>query len=468
MTTQITDANHIAQGFLDSHFIYDPGGDAVRDGRYTLRYWRDDFYVWDAGRYCPLTDAELGRQVSNHLHMINLATQDAGEELALTAGRMANIRFWLLGHPGIGIPESRELNSWPDGREFLVDTLAFNNGLLMIPRDGGKQELAAHTPDFFSVTKLPYNYDPDAKCPMWESFVNDSMLCDGEYIALIRQWCGYLFRPDLREQKFLLCCGEGANGKGVFFEVVQSLVGKENCSQVPIARFGHPFTLATTLGKVVNLTHESSHIIDEQTEAMLKSFTAGDRMTFERKYREPVHVVPTAKIMIATNALPRFNDKTAAIWRRMLVVPFDKVIPYDQQIKDLADQLKRELPGILNWALEGLADLTKAGGFTMPRRHVELLNEYRRDADPARAFLEDYYAYSSNGDDIPCFRVYGRYREWCERTGHKPMNDRTFGRQVGRTFPGIDRTRVQLNGTRAWVYRGLVAQQTTDFLDMDP
>ena len=140
------------------------------------------------------------------------------------------------------------------------------------------------------------------------------MLHNGECIALLQEWVGYLFRPDLREQKFLLCVGEGVNGKGVLFEVVSALVGTANCSQISLSRFNSPFALYPTLNKVVNLTSESSHIVEDEAETVLKSFVAGDQFTFERKFKEPVSAIPTAKIMIATNALPRFNDKTQAIW----------------------------------------------------------------------------------------------------------------------------------------------------------
>jgi len=150
--------------------------------------------------------------------------------------------------------------------------------------------------------------------------------------------------------------------------VLAGLYGKPNCSDTSLVRFNQPFALYSTLGKLVNMASESSHIIEHEAENVLKGYVAGDTLMFERKFKDPVFAVPTAKIIIATNSKPRFNDKTYGMWRRILLVPFDKVITEANQIKNLADELKTELPGILNWALAGLARLNKQGGFTLPHR----------------------------------------------------------------------------------------------------
>jgi len=328
------------------------------------------------------------------------------------------------------------------------------NGLLVLRRDG-QAELIPHTPDYFSFVQLPYDYDPKAECKLWLTFLNDVMTGRADYILLLQQWLGYLLRPDLRQQKFLLCVGEGANGKGVFFEVIQNLVGFENCSEVPIARFNNPFSLIATQGKMVNLTHESSGLIDEIAETTLKSFVAGDRMTFERKFRDAISDVPTAKIMVATNDLPRFNDKSQAIWRRILLVPFDKVVPPEQQIETLADEIKKELPGVLNFAIEGLRKLNAVGRFTMPESSNAMLEQYRQDANPARAFLLEYYENTRNGDNVSCEEVYRQYRVWCDVKGCHSLADRTFGKEVRRVFPGIERKRTGSRDSRGYVYEGL-------------
>jgi len=162
--------------------------------------------------------------------------------------------------------------------------------------------------------------------------------------------------------------------------------------------------------------------------------------------------------MIATNAPPRFNDKTEGIWRRILYVPFDRVIPDELQKKNLAEQLKGELPGILNWALGGLQKLNDASGFVIPEKTKELLEEYRRDSDPARAFLLEKYTFSPDAWGVNCTELYNEYKQYCVENGCRPMGNRLFGRQVRRVFPKIKRGRPGGRDDREWVYQGLVSQ----------
>ena len=167
---------------------------------------------------------------------------------------------------------------------------------------------------------------------------------------------------------------------------------------------------------------------------------------------------PTAKLMIATNSLPRFNDRTNAVWRRILIVPFPKVIEDEKQIKDLDEQLKRELPGIFNWALDGLDLLYKNGRFIEPSESKDLLEDYRKDSDPARAFLMENYIFSPNGQGQPCSEVYEQYKQYCKTNSYCPLSNRHFGQQVHRIFPHTDRVRWGTRDERIWTYKGLVLQ----------
>lgn len=446
-------SDHIAQGFLNCSYVYDAGGKGLEGGAYTLRSWRDDFYHWQDGCWNRLTDAALKRKVVEHIQYLNGVMMDGEQDIPVTTQRVNNILLSLKGR--IGVSESIELNSWEDGREALLYTIPVNNGLVCLDYKNFRPDLTKHTPHYFGLTKLPYDFDPDATCPEWEEFLDDVMRGRTEYIRLLQQWCGYLFRPDLREHKFLLCVGEGANGKTVFFDVVESVIGSENCSHVGLSQLHRPFTTYAMLGKMANITNESSHLIEDEGENVLKTLVSGDSTYFERKHQEPVSVKPTAKFMIATNAKPRFNDKTQGTWRRILLIPFNREIAEPCQIKDYAKRLTRERSGILNWALKGLRILNQNDGFIMPTNAKELLEEYRRDADPARAFLLENYIEKPDGMGVGCSELYNAYKQYCQDNSCRPMNNRTFGRHVSRIFPDSNRTRQRKGADREYVYEGL-------------
>ena len=442
------EAYSTAEQFLVSRYTRDPDSAIAKE--LWLRWWRGEWCVYEGGRYSRTTTDELKAGIVGFLHE---------QTIPLSEHHVACI-VRALTHLCL-IESGQELNSWLDGINGAQVVTTANGNVSLTDRDkDGLPRLLPHTAKYFSLSRLPYGYDPQAECKVWLAFLEDVMQDDRQYIDLIQEWCGYLFRPDLREQKFLLCVGEGANGKGVFFEVVEALVGKENCSQVSLTRFANPFALYTTLGKVVNATNESSHVIEEEAETILKAFVAGDRFTFERKFKEPIHAVPTAKVMIATNALPRFTDKTEGIWRRILLVPFDRTIPEDRQIKGLAQEIiGKELAGILNWALDGLSRLNRQNGFTIPDKSKILMEEYRQDADPARAFLSERYTFSPNAYGESTDTAYSAYRDFCIANGYQAMNERNFGRQVRRIFPGVERKRSGPRGGQKYIYAGLVVRE---------
>src|SRR5205814_4102 len=147
--------------------------------------------------------------------------------------------------------------------------------------------------------------------------------------------------------------GEGANGKSVVCGVLTALLGGGNVAHVPLESFGERFALNQTLGKLANIASEVGEL-DKVAEGKLKGFTSGERMMFDRKGRDPVEAMPTARLVLATNNRPRFSDKSDGVWRRMLLIPFQVQITAEERVygMDKPDWWieKGELPGIFNWA----------------------------------------------------------------------------------------------------------------------
>ena len=108
---------------------------------------------------------------------------------------------------------------------------------------------------------------------------------------------------------------------------------------------------------------------------MLKQITAGDRLYLDRKGIAGVDIKPTARLVLATNNRPPLGDRSQGLWRRLLLVPFRVSIPESQQDRQLARKLRGELPGILNWALDGLIRLRQQGRFTESQVGLEALKD---------------------------------------------------------------------------------------------
>jgi P4 family phage/plasmid primase-like protien len=281
----------------------------------------------------------------------------------------------------------------------------------------------------------------------------------------LQQFCGYLLLPDTTQQKFLAMVGEGSNGKSVVCAVMTTLLGEQNVSTVPLELFGDKFRLVGTLGKLANITAEVGEL-DKMAEGFLKAFVVGDPMDFEQKYKQAFTARPTARLVLATNNIPRFSDKSDGLWRRMLLLPFLIQISEREAIRGMDKgewwQERGELPGIFNWALAGLADLLKEGNFTVPPSCKAALDEVRLECNPTRIFLLENY--QSGSGYVFKQNVYRQYVEWCKDHNYKPFADRSFGKEVRRVFRTVRDGKVlnPATGRRENSYDGMEIKMDDD------
>jgi P4 family phage/plasmid primase-like protien len=349
-----------------------------------------------------------------------------------------------------------------DGKLNADQTLAMKNGLL--DRSIKPYILQDHTFQYYTLNYMDYDYLPAAFSEKWGRFLIDITDNDPDMMLLLQQWAGYLLMNTTKYQKFLLCVGDGANGKGVFFDTITAAIGRNNVSNVPLAAFTESFKIFATYGKMVNMSNESAKHLEESAESVIKEYVGGDKMVWEQKHRDLFCDYPSAKLMFATNELPPIRDHSDGIWRRMIYVPFDVKFTEDQQNKDLAKQLQqpKELAGILNWMLEGIESLEQMGGFVLPKRCVDGLATYKKESNPTGLFISEYLKAGdiTNFDDyIVNSEVYKRYQNWCKINGCYAKNNAHFGRAVKKAFPLSSKSRPRLDGIKVCITLGVLEQE---------
>lgn len=443
---------------------------AVMERVPNLRYWQGEFYRYRGQRYVREPASEIRGRLTqlvkdefdrlNRLEIEMWKPSDKTPEppppLKVTCSLVRDVEQALQSL--CRVAHERTLDSWLDD-ETVGSFVSVANGIVDINRasSGEPDCLFPHSPNWFSLVSLPFEFDPAAACPKWTSFLAKNLEGDAERIAIFQEWCGYCLTADTSYQKFLLMVGEGANGKSVACAVLTALLGPANVSNVPLEGFGQRFQLMQTVGKLANIAAEVGEL-DKVGEGHLKAFTAGDRMQFERKYRDPLELTPTARLVLATNNLPRFSDRTNGLWRRLLLMPFrvtippvDRIIGMDKPEWWLA---QGELPGIFRWALEGLKRLREQGRFTESEICNAALAKYRKETNKAGTFLVENYREHPAGQ-IPTLEMFERYRVWCTQHGYLALGDSEFGKEVARTFPKSERKYRGPRGQRAWVYVGV-------------
>ncbi|TXT21170.1 MAG: hypothetical protein FD138_4088, partial [Planctomycetota bacterium] len=309
-----------------------------------LRYWRGEFYRYSGQCYrrlppdevCTMLTASIKREF-DRINQEQLETWQPSEKNP-TPPRPKKVTRSLVGDVQQAlqslcqIHQVGKLDSWLDESQGCF--VAVTNGIVDIQRAalGQSDCLLAHSPDWFSLVVLPYSFDAAAAaCPKWLAFLAKNLEGDAERIGILQEWFGLCLVTDTSFQKFLLMVGEGANGKSVACAVLTALLGAANVSNVPLEGFGQRFQLMQTVGKLANIAAEIGEV-DKVAEGHLKAFTSGDRMQFERKYRDPIELTPTARLVLATNNLPRFADRSGGLWRRMILMPFRVTIPAAERV----------------------------------------------------------------------------------------------------------------------------------------
>jgi P4 family phage/plasmid primase-like protien len=417
-------------------------------GLCTLKFHRGSFHSWDGRRYCEISEEAM-------LSNLRLYFEPFTSQLAssVVSNILASIRALTF------LSEQVEIGRWLDDPERAGNWIALQNGILDIDAwlAGEENVLRPHTPQWFSPVCLPYDFDPQVACPKWRAALEHNMEGDRERIQLLQEWAGYNLVYDTSEQKFMTLAGDGGNGKSVYCAGLTGILGEENVSHLALEAFGERFKLYDTYGKLANIAMEVGEL-DRVAEGTLKQFTAGDRIGFERKYKDTVNAAPTARVTLSCNTLPRYSDRTSGIWRRLLLVPFRVRIEEAQNVKGMCEprwwQEQGELSGMLLWALRGLKRLRRQNGFTRSETCQTALEEYRQDSNPAALFLAEHVTEDAEGQ-IVTGRVYQQYVTWCGENGFKNLASNKFGAEIKRAFPKAKPAQVGWAGSRLRGYTGV-------------
>jgi putative DNA primase/helicase len=439
-------------------------------GRKTLRHYHGEFWRYEDGRYRALPQLEVFASVTKAIKRLvdEVPLVDQFDRAyRVTKGTIANVINALASE--LFVSNTIDQPCWLAPDKGHSDYLAMRNGLLDLSIGSSvnnRGTLKPLTPSWFSGVRLPYDYEPLAKCPRWLAFLDRVLEGDEERIQLLQEWCGYLLTPDTSLQRFLVLEGEGANGKSVIVEVVEALVGYANVSHVPLEVFGDRFQLTVTVNKLVNIAPEVNETA-RLNEGVLKQFTGGDSMYHDKKGVQGFDTKPTARLMVTTNNRPSIGDRSDGLWRRMKLLPFRVQIPVEEQDPHLRQKLEAEIAGILNWALVGLRSLRQRGHFIEPEVCKAAERQYRGESNPAGIFLREE-CHLDSGARTRVDVLYRTYAVWAKANGHTLLNNAQFGKEVSRKCPLVQKVRpTEPDGSRPWVYQGLALGPESEASKLD-
>lgn len=287
--------------------------------------------------------------------------------------------------------------------------------------------LMPHDPAHFSTVQLPVDWQPEAKCPHFDDFLEQVMAPDA--IDYIWEVIGYLAYSGNPFQTAILFHGEGQNGKGTLMRVIEALLGSHNTSSVTLQDITEGrFETASLFGRIANLAGDIDPTYMKST-AKFKAVTGEDTIEAQRKYQDSFRFTCWATPVFSANKFWKSADTTSGYRRRWLLVAFPNTI--SKPITGLSNRLHSELPGILVKALAGLQRLMERGRFDPPASAQEAKTAFEVAADQVYEWLEDDAALViANPTHLQVktrsSAVYSAYRGWADMNGTGAVSAREF------------------------------------------
>lgn len=332
-----------------------------------------------------------------------------------------------------------ELPYWIDGNQGMPDArslIVCRNGIL----DPLTHLLYKHNDGLLTFNALPFDYDPAAPVPIrWLQFLAEIFTNDNESIYELQKLFGYLLTQDTSLQKIFVFVGQRRSGKGTLARILRELIGPENTCAPSINRIGNEFGLEAFVGKQVAVFPDAR--VGQKTDKVvvaerLLSISGEDALDIGRKHKGDWHGRLTSRLVFLANEAPILNDTSGAlVGRYVLFYTPDSF--YGREDRDLTDRLRVELPGILNWALEGLQLLRNDGRINTPQMAGDLVGEIDSLGSPVKGFVIDS---CSLGDGLMVAKdaLWLAYRQWHNDNGVSghPMSKAIFGRVIKTAYPG--------------------------------
>ena len=323
-------------------------------------------------------------------------------------------------------------------KQFMADsylpTPKTNNKKVLINLQNGtfeitpkKRELRGFNRNDFITHQLPFEYNPDAKAPLFHKYL-DEVLPDKDKQKVLSEFCGYIFTKKnvLKLEKMLILYGTGANGKSVFFEILNALLGNENISNYSLQSLTNDtgYQRAKIGNKLVNYASEINGKLETD---IFKQMASGEARL---PYGEPFILNDYAKLIFNCNELPKDVEHTNAFFRRFLIIGFDVTIPEDKQDKELDSKIiNNELSGVFNWVLQGLERILNQKNFSKCEAVENSRINYEKQSDSVKMFVDEF-EYKTSTDYTKISDLYQQYKAFCIEDGFRPVHKSNFMKRL--------------------------------------
>ena len=328
--------------------------------------------------------------------------------------------------------------------------IAFRNGIY----DVVENVMLPFSAEFVITNKIPWDYKLDAYSELADRTLNRLACQDKDIRALLEECIGFCFYRRNERGKAFILTGDGSNGKSTYLEVVKEILGEENISALDLSELGDRFNTAMMFGKLANIGDDiGDDFLQGSKVAIFKKIVTGNRIKGEYKGLNPFDFNPYIKMLFSANDIPRMKDKTGAVLRRLVIIPFNAVFSNKDPDFDpyIGTRLKEQesIEYLIRLGIEGLKRIDLQNGFTKSEKVEKEIRDYEEENNPIAAFIED------QGEDMilnqPTADVYKRYQVFCADNSMVPMSNIVFSRQIIKRM-NMDIKQKKVNGKKFKIY----------------
>ena len=284
--------------------------------------------------------------------------------------------------------------------------------------------------DDYFLNVCPVSYDESAESPQWDEFLK-LVQPDRSMRVYLKKLAGLTLEGSAAPELIIFLYGIAGSGKSTFVNTIMRVLGRDLAVKIPIStllmrdREGSPNELLPLLGARMAVASEVPEG-KKFNEARLKDLASKDILTTRPLYAEAIQFLPSHTLWVYGNHLARVSGSDSGIQRRMCLLPFDQVIPEEKVDRFFEKKLEAELPGILNWALDGCISWQKTGVVKKPKRVQVATDGYLSRMDLMKQFFEERIV-ASPGKNARGSDLYSVYKDWAVDQGERPVSNTLFG-----------------------------------------
>ena len=307
--------------------------------------------------------------------------------------------------------------------------IAFKNGIYDLSTD----EIIPYTPDIILTNRIEHNYNKNAYNDLTDKTLNKLSVNDKQIRSLLEECIGYTFLRRNELGKAFILTGDKSNGKSTFLDLIAHILGDKNISALDLRELGDRFSTSMLFGKLANIGDDiGDEFMQGSAVSIFKKIVTGNRIKAEQKGKDPFEFNPYIKLLFSANDMPRMRDKTGAVLRRLVMIPFNATFSKNDEDYDpfIKYKLIKEdsIEYLIKLGVDGLKRVLENNEFTRSDKVIDTLKEYEEENNPILGFISEET--ESNIVNQSVQDVYLRYSLFCSQNQLQALSKIAFSKQI--------------------------------------